>query len=146
MAGHVSGSAPAGRVATSAASGAGSGAVRGCDRRVPRGPRPQPGEPLIARLPTDPVAPTELRHVVELPRVVSTKRRRSSMGEVSCQGMDHLLLPVVWTAHVSSVTNHPGLFCYQSTRFVPSRSITSCCTRQARCSRKASRLIAFKSN
>ena len=30
------------------------------------------------------------------------------------------------------VTHHPGLECYQSTRFVPPEPLTNACTRQAR--------------
>ncbi|MBA7711379.1 hypothetical protein ES703_120339 [subsurface metagenome] len=40
---------------------------------------------------------------------------RSSMGQVSFQGMGKVLL----AAHVTTVTHVPGLFCYQCNRFVP---------------------------
>jgi len=76
------------------------------------------GEPFVAGSPADALAGAQLGAAEDAEVIVGDKRVRYCMGEVSIQGMGQ---PPAEGAHkfAETVTLHPGIICYQSTRFVP---------------------------
>jgi hypothetical protein len=84
-------------------------------------------QPLVTGLPTDTVPRTQIGHRVQGQPVVAHEALALFHGcslqpghRSTSQSMPSVL----------GVTHVPGLFCYQCTRFVPERSLTSACSRR----------------
>jgi len=88
----------------------------------------EPVQPLVARFPTNAVPRTQLGHRVQRQPVIANEALSLFHGcslQPGHRSTSQSIPSVVGVTHV------PGLFCYQCTRFVPSRRLTSRCSRRA---------------